>query len=156
MLFTGELAPPVLLGLLLQHFDGKRIYEKLSLLQNTHGEKKFSDQLTITDNPFAAWGLRIRPFDGEGYPCRKTLLANKGVVKNYFTNSFLAKKLKLPHTAHAGRMEDGRIAIEATNTEMLPGNTPLQTIRSSFKKLIELDYLKGLAGYNPVSGGFLH
>lgn len=154
VLFTGELAPPVLLGLLLQHFDGKRIYEKLSLLQNTLGEKKFSHHLTITDDPFSPWGLKLRPFDGEGYPCCKKPLVNKGVIQNYLTNSFLAKKLKLPHTAHAWRMPDGRIAVEATNTEILPGSVAVEKIRSRFKKLIELDYLKGLAGYNPISGDF--
>ena len=154
VLFKGEWGSPVLLWLLLQHLHGKRIYENLSLLKDSLGQKKFSKYVTLIDDPFASWGKFIRPFDGEGYASQKTLLIDKGIVRNYLTNSFISKKLKAPHTAKAQRLENGRLSVAPTNSMMLAGSSSLKNMRETFKEVVEVDFLKGLAGYNNISGDF--
>ena len=155
VVFNGIWASPVLLDLLLYHLNGKNIYENMSLLkEDSLGQKKFSQHVTLVDDPFALWGLGVYPFDGEGYASQKTVLVEKGIIKNYLTNSFFSKKLNAPHTAKAQRLESGRLAITPTNGMMLSGSSSFEEMRDTFREVIEVDFLKGLAGYNSISGDF--
>ena len=110
--------------------------------------------MTFIDDPFASWGKSICPFDGEGYASQKTLLIDKGIVKNYLTSSFFSKKLKAPHTAKAQRLKSGHLSVAPTNGMMLSGSSSIQDMTETSKEVIEVDFLKGLAGYNNISGDF--
>ena len=114
----------------------------------------FSDKLFIYDDPFAVWGLYSRPFDGEGFAMENSSLVERGVVKNYLTSSFYAKALKAPHTKKAFWMDRAALGISATNLVMREGDSSLEEMLKAFPQVFVVDFLKGFAGFNPVSGDF--
>ncbi len=146
-----------LVSLLLKHFNGKTIYEKLSLLEQKINQALFAKNFTLTDDPFASWGKQTTPFDAEGFPSQKTTLVKQGVVKNYLTSSIFAKALNAPHTAKAMWIESpssAQIGIAPTNIVMHEGEYALNDLLKEFSKGVLIDNLKGLAGYNATSGDF--
>ncbi len=154
VIFQSGQAAGMLVSLLLGHLNGKNIYEKLSLLQESLNKKKLSSLLNLYDDPFASWGLNSVPFDGEGFSSQKTILVEDGVIKNYLTNSFTAKTLKTSHTAKASRLADGRVGVNFTNIVMKEGTDSFHDLVKEYPQVIVIDFLKGLAGYNSVSGNF--
>ena len=143
-----------LLSFLLKHLNAGSIYEKLSLLEGSLGKKRLSKLFTLQDNPFASWGFYSCPFDSEGYPSQKTSLVEEGVIKNYLASSELAKKINCPHTAKASRGDKAKVLAQETNLVMQAGSTAFKDLCKLSPKLILVDHLKGLAGYNPISGDF--
>ena len=150
---TGQ-ASGHLLKQLVSFLNGKLVFENLSLFKDSLNKKLFSDKVSVYDDPFALWGLRSKPFDGEGFAMEKTPLIDQGVLKNYLTSSFYAKALKAPHTKKALWMDKAKLAISATNLVMREGNSSLEEMLKAFPQVFVIDYLKGFSGFNPVSGNF--
>jgi len=150
---SGQVAS-TFISLLLSHLDGKKVYDKVSLLTQALNLKKLSDSVTLYDNPFASWGFRSAPFDGEGFACQKTTLVENGTIKNYLTNSVMAQKLKVPHTAKASRSEHALVEVSPTNIIMKKGEASFLDLIQEHPQVIVIDFLKGLAGYNEISGNF--
>lgn len=105
--FTGEqyfdviLEPPflgALLGYLFGYggFNGKFYLEGESFLSGRLGEKVFGDNITIWDDPYHPMGI-IDPFDWEGKPKEKILLAERGVIKNICYDTTLACTARKQH-----------------------------------------------------------
>jgi len=82
---SGELllAPPVALALLaglLPLLVGPSAVARVSALRDRRG-RIGSDRLTIVDNGRLAGGALECPVDGEGMPCRETVLVEEGVFR---------------------------------------------------------------------------
>ena len=153
-MFKAGPAAGALLDFLLQHLSGRAVWEGRSLLGGSLGKQLLSQNLTLYDDPMAPWGLRSRLFDGEGFRCKKNCLVEKGAVRRFLTDSFCAKALKAPHTASAVWREDGRLGAEAANIVMAEGKSSFSDLLKESPRTIVIDWLKGLAGYNPISGDF--
>ncbi len=83
---------------------GTNVARGISPLVGRRGEKIFSDKLTITDDPFYPDAIDTAPADDEGTPCKKTVLVENGVLKNYLTDLKSASDLKeLPSTGNGLR-----------------------------------------------------
>ncbi len=67
--------------------------QKRSWLEGKIGQKIASDKLTVIDNPFIEKGLGSRNYDGEGLAVQKRVIIDKGVLKEYFVDSYYGKKL---------------------------------------------------------------
>ncbi len=154
VIFQSGQAAATLVSLLLNHLNGKTIYEQLSLLKDSLNKKKLSSSFSLYDDPFVSWGFNSTPFDEEGFSSQKTTLVEEGVIKNYLTNSFTARFLKTLHTAKASRSADGMVVVAPTNTIMKEGTSSFDDLLKEYPQVIVIDFLKGLAGYNPVSGNF--
>jgi PmbA protein len=119
------------------------------------GEKVASENVTIFDDGLFQGGLRTGMFDGEGAPRQKTLLVEKGVLRNFLYDSYTAKREGRESTGNASRA--GYLStpsIEATNFRIMPGNkTADQTMNEVDDGLI-IYYLQGAHSSNPVSGEF--
>ena len=155
VIFKSGQAVSALLSSLSDLLSGKSVFEGLSLFKDSLDEKIFSKKFSLYDDPFAVWGANSQPFDGEGFATEKTVLAKEGFLKNYLTSSFYAKALKAPHTKKAYWIsEKGALDISGTNLIMSEGKNSFQDLLSEFPQVILIDYLKGFAGYNAVSGDF--
>lgn len=78
-----------------------RIYhEKSSYLSDKMGEKVFGDNITLIDDPFHELVFPM-PFDFEGYPKKKTVFVENGILKNIAYDSYYANKYKMENTGHA-------------------------------------------------------
>lgn len=83
---------------LLSALYGDGIYQKNSFLENKLGEKVFSDMLVIEDRARDKNCIGARMFDTEGVATKNRVLIDKGVVKEYFINTYYSRKLNMPQT----------------------------------------------------------
>ncbi|MCZ0932582.1 MAG: TldD/PmbA family protein [Oligoflexia bacterium] len=155
VIFKSGQAVSALLSRLADLMSGKSVFEGKSLFKDSLNKKLFSKSFSLYDDPLAVWGANSQLFDGEGFASEKTVLAQEGLLKNYLTSSFYAKALKAPHTKKAYWLDDkGVLDISGTNLVMSEGESSFQDLLSEFSQLVVIDYLKGRAGYNPISGDF--
>ncbi len=80
--------------------SGESIFHKQSPLAGKLGERIFSEKLTITDDALDDSKPGARPFDDEGVPCRKHVLVEKGVLRNYYYDLNYAAQLNAEPTGH--------------------------------------------------------
>ncbi|GAG17075.1 unnamed protein product [marine sediment metagenome] len=102
--------------------------------------------VTIFDDGLMPGMLGTRPFDAEGVPCQKTLVLDKGILKNYLCNTYAARKLKLKSTGNSSGT-----GVSPNNFYLEPGKTPPEKIVSSLEKGLILIRTLG-HGLNPVTG----
>lgn len=149
-----------LLGFLDYHLSAKTLDEGKSLLKGKVGERLFSDKITIIDDPFRTELSGARPFDSEGAPSQKTTTIENGIFKSFLSNSYLAEKLNLPHTANAAR-SGSEMAVSSSNTIVALGDSSLEELLASDKEIIFVTEVSALhSGFKettldfslPVSG----
>jgi PmbA protein len=78
--------------------SGSSLQQKRSFLEGKAGQKVGSDKLTVRDNPLVKKGFGSRLFDGEGISSKKMPVFEKGVLKNYYIDTYYGKKLGMPPT----------------------------------------------------------
>jgi PmbA protein len=143
-----------LIETLADYFSAKSVDEKTSPLAGKLGQKVFSSALHITDDPFRADATGCRPFDEEGYASKVTPLVEGGVVRGFLTNSVLARKLKMPHTASASRAPATDLDVSSSNLIVTPGAQPFSALVGAAPKVIVITSIMGMAGFRPASGDF--
>uniref|UniRef100_A0A7V3RIB3 TldD/PmbA family protein n=1 Tax=candidate division WOR-3 bacterium TaxID=2052148 RepID=A0A7V3RIB3_UNCW3 len=79
---------------------GNNIYYKKSPLINKIGEKIFSEELTIYEDPHNDYYPFARSFDDEGTPTRKLMLIENGILKNFYYDLYYADKLGVEPTGN--------------------------------------------------------
>ena len=153
VVFKSGQAVSALLSRIVNLMSGKSVFEGKSLFKDSLNKKIFSDNFSLYDEPLATWGANSQLFDGEGFASEKTALSEQGFLKNYLTSSFYSKALNVPHTKKAYWLE-GSLDISGTNLVMSEGDSSFEDLLSEFPQVVVIDYLKGWAGYNPISGDF--
>lgn len=119
------------------------------------GEKVVSENLTIYDDGLYPNGMDTCLFDGEGVPHQKTLIIDKGVLKNFLYDNYTAKKEDKESTGNASR--DGYLStpsIGTTNFHIMPGTSSTDDIIQQVDDGLLVYYLQGAHSSNPVSGEF--
>jgi len=119
------------------------------------GEKVASENLTIYDDGLFKGGLQTWRFDGEGVPQQKTVIIEKGILRNFIYDNYTAKKEEKESTGNATRA--GYLStpsIEATNFHILPGKKSPQELITEVKEGLIVYFLQGAHSSNPASGEF--
>lgn len=143
------------LGLILDSFSAKSVEEKTSLFADRLGQTIASSKITFIDDPFLADGPAARAFDSEGAACQVTPLIVDGRLTNFLTNSVLAKRLNLPHTASASRSAKSQLDIGISNLVVKPGDKTLSQLLAAYPKVIYITDFTGYhSGYQEGSGDF--
>ena len=126
-----------------------------SALKGKIGEKVASDIVNVHDDGLLSGGLRTASFDGEGVPQQKTVVVEKGVLRNFLYDNYAAKKEGKESTGNAVRMGYmSTPSLGATNFHILPGaKMPDQLVNEVDEGLI-VYYLQGAHSSNPASGEF--
>ncbi len=91
---TGRILSPVISALY-----GSAIQQKNSFLTDMKDEKVFSDKLTINDDPFIISGRASGYFDSEGLTTKKRSIIENGILRNYYIDTYYAKKLGMHPTS---------------------------------------------------------
>lgn len=138
---------------LVNMMKGTNVFKGLSLFKDSLNKKVFSESFSLQDEPLALWGGNSKAFDGEGFATEKSPLVENGILKNYLTSSFFAKALKVPHTKKAAWDEEA-LDVSRTNLLMAEGDSSFEELVGAFPQVLVIDYLKGSAGYNAISGDF--
>lgn len=135
-----------LLGFLFACVSGVSIYQKISFLVDKLGQRIGNERVTVYDDGLMPGRLGTRPFDAEGVPSQKTLVVDKGILKNYLCNTYAARKLKLRSTGSSSGT-----GVSPSNFYLKAGKTPPEKIISSLEKGLILVRTIG-HGLNPVTG----
>jgi len=77
---------------------GRNLQQKRSFLEGKIGEKIGSEFLTVYDDPFIKRGQGSRLFDSEGIAARKMPVLEKGVLRNFYVDSYYGRKLGMAAT----------------------------------------------------------
>ncbi len=136
---ASKLLTPVLNAL-----GGFALQQKNSFLMDSLGKKLFPEQLTILDLPRTAGETGSRLFDSEGVATRETAIIDKGVIKTYFLNTYIAAKMEMAPT-----IED------ATRVKVLPVGA-YKTREDLLSATGDCILVTGFNGgnSNPVTGNF--
>ncbi len=133
---------------LLSHFvsaiSGGSLYRKASFLLDHLDKKVFSDQITITEDPFVKGGLGSSAFDSEGVATKARTLVNSGVLKGYVLSSYSARRLGMQTTGNAGGVH---------NLSLQTGDKNLEQLMQSMQKGLLVTELIG-HGVNTVTGDY--
>ncbi|MBI1908799.1 MAG: TldD/PmbA family protein [Deltaproteobacteria bacterium] len=129
--------------------------EKLSVYHGKKGQKIATPQITIWDDATLPTRRGSFLFDDEGTPSEKTVLVDKGILKNYMYDHLMGMKDGVPSTGN-GRRESYRFKpiCRMTNTIIAPGtDDPASILRSTPKGL----FVKKMGGgqVNTVNGDFV-
>ncbi len=126
-----------------------------SAFKDKIGAQVASENITIYDDGLFPGGLHTSTFDGEGTPQQKTLLVEKGTLRNFLYDNYAAKKENKESTGNAARA--GYLStpsIDATNFHVMPGDTTADQLMSEVDDGLLIYYLQGAHSSNPVSGEF--
>ncbi len=135
--------------------EGDLVYNNLSVYSGKLGQEVASPLVTIVDDATLECYRGSFGVDDEGTVGQRTVLIEKGVLKNYMTDRFYAEKLDLSPTGN-GRRESYRYMpiVRMTNTFMLPGEHSVDDILNSVDEGL---FVKKMGGgeVNTVSGDFI-
>ena len=142
-----------LLGNIFEAVSGSSIYRNESFLAGKLGEKIASEKITVVDDATIPGLFGSSPFDDEGVPSRRTVVIEKGVLKNYLLNTYTARKLGMKTTGNASRGLTGNAGVGHGNLYMENGDTSLADIIKSIKTGLYVTELMG-DGVNIVTGDY--
>jgi PmbA protein len=131
-----------LLSPVINALNGRSIQQKNSFLIDKKGEKIASSNLNITEDPFIVSGRGSRLFDGEGLALKKREVISKGVLKEYFIDTYYGKKLGIKPTSS-----------DITNLLIKAGNKDLHQMISSLDRGIFVTDFNG-GNANGSTGDF--
>ncbi len=157
IVFAPETAQS-LIGALFEAASGDSIWRGASFLAGRLGEQIAAPSLTIIDDnmmllPTGMGGFGSSPFDGEGLPSRRTVVVEKGVLRNYLLNTYTARKLGMKSTHNASRGLAGTPGISCGNLYLEPGTLTPEQILAGVSAGLYVTSLMGF-GVNTVTGDY--
>jgi PmbA protein len=84
---------PRLLYSLIDPLSAGSIQQKRSFLADKKGQPIASTAFTLIDDASLPGGLQSAPFDGDGFPSRRRVIVDKGVLKEFFVDWYYGRKL---------------------------------------------------------------
>jgi PmbA protein len=165
VVFAPEVARG-LMGNLLSAADGDAIYRHASMFSGSLGEQVAGANITMVDDGTMVFphtlpdgstlltgGFGTAPFDGDGLPTRRTVVIDRGILKNLMLNTYTARKLGMESTGKASRGLAGAPGIGGGNYFLEPGTlTPEQIIADIPNGLYVLQTMGH--GVNLVTGDY--
>lgn len=126
-----------------------------SLLAGKLGMKVGSDAVTFRDDPRMSFGLGSSLFDDEGQPTRAKTLIEAGTVKEFFYDTYTAKKDGVPGNASAERGSyRGLPSPGSSNFYLAPGKMTRDQLLSDTKDGVLVLEIMGMHMADPISGEF--
>src|SRR5271154_1693693 len=158
VVFSAEMAQSII-GNIFDAANGDAIYRNASFFSCMLGERVAGENITVIDDGTLVFdgigGFGTRPFDGEGLPPRRTVLVERGILKNYVLNTYTARKLHMQSTGNASRGLAGNPGIGAGNFFLEPGTLTPEQIIADVKTGLYVTETMG-HGVNLVTGDYSH
>lgn len=134
------------------------VQRQRSLLKNKIEEQVASELVTVHDDGLLEGGLLTSKFDGEGVPCQKTIIFEKGVLKNFLYDNYSANKEGVESTGNAARSGGAAYSstpvIEASNFSFRKGNKSAEELVCEIDEGLIVYGVQGAHSSNPESGEF--
>jgi PmbA protein len=132
---------------------GMSVYRQESFLAGKLGEKVASEALTVIDDATIPGLFGTSPFDDEGVPSRRTVVIERGVLRNYLLNTYAARKLGMKTTGNASRGLTGNAGIGHGNFYAEKGVQTAEQIVAGIANGFYVTELMGF-GVNIVTGDY--
>jgi PmbA protein len=144
-----------LLEVLVPSFLASQVAKGKSMLAGKRGRTIASPMVDISDDPLDAQGSGSQAFDGEGSPCRRNVLVERGVLKTYLADAFWGRKLGTGTTASCRRPSPkASPGVGISNLLIAPGGrTPGEMLRQAGSGILLTEFL-GIHTADPISGDF--
>ncbi len=142
-----------LIGNIFEAVDGDEIYRNSSFLACKLGERVASENVTIIDDGTLPGLFGTSPFDDEGVPSRRTVVIERGVLKNYLLNTYTARKLGMRTTGNAARGITGNAYVGHGNLFLERGDRSPEEIVRGIRRGLYVTQLIG-QGVNIVTGDY--
>ena len=157
IVFAAEIARSIM-GNIFEAANGDAIYRSASFFAGKLGEQVAGENITVIDDgtmvfPDGVGGFGTTPFDGEGLPSRRTVVVERGVLKNYLLNTYTARKLNMKSTGNASRGLAGNPGIGAGNFYLEPGEVTPEKLIGDVKQGLYVTETMGF-GVNLVTGDY--
>jgi PmbA protein len=157
IVFAPETAR-TLIGSIFEAASGDAIWRGASFLAGKLGETIAAMGLTIVDDntmllPTGAGGFGSSPFDDEGLASQRTVVLEKGVLRNYLLNTYTARKLGMKSTHNAARGLAGAPGTGCGNLYLEPGSQAPEQIIGGVAAGLYVTSLMGF-GTNLVTGDY--
>jgi PmbA protein len=157
IVFAPEVARS-LIGHLFEAASGDSIWRSASFLAGQLGASVAAPGITLIDDhtmilPTGVGGFGTSPFDGEGLPTRRTVVAQDGVLQTYLLNTYTGRKLGMRSTGNATRGLAGSPGIGAGNLYLQPGAQTPEEILADISIGFYVTSLMGF-GANMVTGDY--
>ena len=135
-------------------FSADEAQKGCSLLAGKEGETIASPLITLWDDPLDP--VAPRAFDGEGTPCVKKAVIEKGVLKTLLHNLKTAKKAGADSTGNASRRSAASaVGVAPTVFRLEAGEHSYDELLQALDNGLVISELEGLhAGVDAVSGDF--
>jgi PmbA protein len=154
VIFTPDGVASALVEPLMSAFNGKTVLEGASPIGKRLGEKVFSEQLCLYDDPTVAYRPASRPCDDEGVPSRRTPLIEEGVVAHFLYDLQTAARAGTQSTGNGSRGRSGLPAPMPTAFVITPGNASLDDMIRDIKEGLVVEQLMGAGQGNVLGGDF--
>jgi TldD protein len=127
----------------------------LSVFSNKLGARVASELISVVDDATLSGKRGSFRFDDEGTPSQRTVLVEKGILKNYMYDKLSAMKDKVCSTGN-GRRESyrHRPIPRMSNTFITEGTTPAEQILRNTEKGLLVEKMGG-GQVNTVTGDFV-
>lgn len=143
------------LGIISSALTADAVQKGRSLFAGKAGSNVASNKVTIIDDGALAGGIGSAPFDGEGVPTSRTVLIDKGVLKQYLYNTYTAAKDGVSSTGNGVRSSfKGTPEVGVTNFFIEAGQTPAEEIIKGVANGLYVTEVMGMHTANPISGDF--
>ena len=142
-----------LIGHFVGAISGPAIARQTSFLLGRLGEQVFASGIRIVDDPHRPFGLRSRPFDGEGLAVSAVDLVSGGMLETWLLDSASARQLGLEPTGHAARGGAGAPGVATSNTYLAAGNDSRAALFEGVPRGVYVTELIGM-GVNGVTGDY--
>jgi len=155
VIFTQFALQQLLYYTLINAVKGDNVQRNQSALKGKIGQRIASEAVTIYDDGLLRGGIHTGKFDAEGVPQQKTLIVEKGILRNYIYDNYTAKKEGLESTGNADRA--GYLStptVNATNFHIMPGNKSQEKLVNETGDGLIVYFLQGAHTSNPANGDF--
>ena len=158
VIFTQAAFRSLLYFTLINAVKADYVQRERSALKGKIGEKVASDLVTVYDDGLLEGGLLTRKFDGEGVPCQKTLVMEKGILKHFLYDNYSANKTGVESTGNASRTGLAPYAstpvLAASNFMFTRGNRTPEELVGEVEEGLIVYGVQGAHSSNPESGEF--
>jgi len=142
-----------LVRMLFRAASGDMVWRKQTFLADRLGQTIASDLVTIVDDPLRPGDLGSRPFDAEGVRSRKNVIVERGVLRQFLTSTYSARRLGGRSTGNASRGVSSEPEVGPSNLYLEPGPHDPEELIASVADGLYVTSMMGF-GVNMVKGDF--
>ena len=153
VLFTAK-AVELLVSIFQAMVNGKIVQKGASALGGCLGERILDERITLCDDGTRDYGDGSSPCDGEGIPCRRTVVVERGVLRSFLFDLQTAGVLGGQTTGNAARGFASQPHPDATNLVVEAGTDRYEDLLAGIERGLLVDEVLGGGQSNLLAGEF--